>query len=206
MDLRSIKIGVLGGGVSGERKISLVSAQTACKSLERSGCNAKFIDIAVSEWEAVRETIDCANIDIAFIALHGAFGEDGGIQEILEGLSVPYTGSHPQASRLAMDKLLSKTLFLRKNIPTPRFVAWSDKQGIPMISTYPVVVKPYYSGSSLGVSIVEKEEDLKTALERAFFYQDKVLLEDYIAGRELTVGILDDKALAVVEIIPQRDY
>lgn len=206
MDIRDCKIGVLGGGVSSERGVSLQSAKNVWLALKRKGFHALFIDIVSSEYKTVAGLLQSYMLDVAFIALHGAFGEDGGIQRVLDNLRIPYTGSDAQASRLAMDKVLSKKIFQRINVPTPSFIVYSCPNVLPKIARYPVVVKPSASGSSLGVSIVMQESEMESALREAFQYNDKVLIEEYIAGRELTVGIFNEKPLAVVEIVPKAGY
>jgi D-alanine-D-alanine ligase len=206
MDLKKIKIGVLGGGISEEREISILSAKQAYQSLQANRLNPVFIDINRSKKKKVKDLIKSYNIDTAFIALHGKFGEDGKIQAILEDLNLPYTGSRPQACLLTMDKILSKKTFFKKRIPTPDFIVQLNKKVELQNVSYPVVVKPYFSGSSLGISIVKSKAGLKRACQKAFSYQSKIILEDYIEGRELTVGILDKKPLGVVEIVPKKTY
>jgi D-alanine-D-alanine ligase len=201
-----IKVGVLGGGVSSEREISLLSAEQAFKSLTSSGVDAISIDINTSKKLEVKKIILSKKIDAAFIALHGEFGEDGRIQEILQELGIPYTGSGPGASYLAMNKIFSKKIFVRDKIPTADFLVYEKGKELTQNIKYPTVVKPYFSGSSLGVSVVPSQADLPRALAKALALQDKVILEDYIAGRELTVGILKDRPLAVVEIVPKAGY
>lgn len=204
--LAGLKIGVLGGGVSSEREISLISAEAAFCALRRNQLEAVFIDIFTSRENEVRELILSMNIDIAFIALHGEFGEDGTIQKILEDLDIPYTGSGPKASYQAMDKIISKSIFLKEGVPTACFSVCDDINKIPADFGFPLVVKPYFAGSSIGVSIVRRKEELMDALEKAFSCQRKVILERYIEGKELTVGILEEKPLAVVEIVPKKGY
>lgn len=204
MDFKGLKIGVLGGGISGEREISLLSAKGVYESLVACGLDAVFIDIITSDEEEVKNLLLAHKLDAAFIALHGAFGEDGRIQSILESIGLSYTGSGPRASLLTMDKILSKKVFENNNISTPAFFICSDSRNIPKDVTYPVVVKPHFCGSSLGVTIVEDKDSLEEAIKKALSFSPKVILEEYIKGRELTVGILDDKALAVVEIIPKN--
>ncbi|MFH1902057.1 MAG: D-alanine--D-alanine ligase [Candidatus Omnitrophota bacterium] len=204
-DLKGIKVGVLGGGVSNEREISLVSAQNVYDTLKRKSIDAVLIDIVISSEEKVKKILFSYNIDVAFIALHGEFGEDGGIQKILEELGIFYTGSERLASYRAMDKIISKRIFTKAGIPTAPFFVCKDSKLLKNIK-YPIVVKPYFAGSSLGVSIVWQERDLSQAIEGALSLQDMVILEDYIEGRELTVGILEEKPLAVVEIIPKKGY
>lgn len=204
--LDKIKIGVLGGGVSAEKDISFISAKEVYRALQRNNLDVVFIDILTSRKEKVKETVDFYGIDLAFIALHGEFGEDGGIQEILEELDIPYTGSQSASSLRAMDKALTKKIFAGTNILTPDFIIYTDKKSFSENIKYPVVIKPHFSGSSIGVSIVRSKSDLKQAFDTAFSCQSKVICEDYIEGKELTVGILEEEPLAVVEIIPKKGY
>jgi len=204
--LANIRVGVLGGGVSFEREVSLLSAQGAFSALKEKAINTVFIDIATKEENEIKKMLSDYDLGVAFIALHGEFGEDGKIQKILEDLGIPYTGSGPKASFLAMDKVSSKKAFIEKGIPTPDFCVLGKGQDLNIDIKYPVVVKPYFAGSSIGVSIVTQKEDLSQALDKAFAFQDTVILEDYIPGRELTVGILEEKPLAVVDIIPGQGY
>ena len=202
-----MKIGILGGGISAEREISLISAKQVYKALVDKGLNAVFIDIFTKEENQVKKLIRSLNIDFAFIALHGEFGEDGRIQEILEALGIAYTGSGPKASALAMDKINSKKIFKAKGIPTPNFTTCLKKENISVAGVeYPLVVKPRSCGSSIGLSIVRDRSFFEPALELAFFYSDRVILEEYIEGREVTVGILDDQPLTIVEILPRKKH
>jgi len=202
----TLRIAVLGGGVSCEREISLISARQAFDALKQHGLDVVLVDIKSREKESVRHELLSQGADIAFIALHGEFGEDGKIQTILEELDIPYTGSDPRASYLAMDKIASKKIFLREGVPTADFYVCEKGKPCDFPAEYPVVVKPYYAGSSLGVSIVRSREAFARAREDAFSIQSKVLIEDYIEGREFTVGILEDRALGVVEIVPHQGY
>lgn len=201
-----IKIGVLCGGVSAEREISLQSGNEVYASLKRSGVDVVLLDIITSDPEEVKDFIIPYQLDCAFIALHGEFGEDGQIQTILEDLNIIYTGSDPQASFLAMDKIRAKELFIKDSLLTPPFYSFSSKEEIPSTFVFPVVVKPHYAGSSIGISIVDDQESLNAAIEKVFALKQKVLIEKYISGRELTVGILGNKALGVVEIVPHQGY
>lgn len=207
--LKEVKVGVLGGGVSSEREISLLSANEAYKAFRRSSVEAVLIDIKVSDREKVKEMLLSSNIDLAFIALHGEFGEDGKIQEILDELDIPYAGSNATASYLAMDKIASKEMFLKKSIPTAGFVVYESGKVVKDFSfnsKYPAVVKPFFAGSSVGVFIVRDKTELETALKKATAIQSKVIVEDYIDGREFTVGIFEDKPLSVVEIVLKGGY
>jgi len=207
--LKDIKIGVLGGGVSSEREISLLSANEACKALRRNNIETVFIDITVSEKEKVKEMILSSNIDLAFIALHGEFGEDGKIQEILEEFDMPYTGSGSYASYLAMDKIASKEIFIKEGIPTAGFTIYEAGRPIENLALnlkYPAVVKPFFAGSSVGVFIVRNKLELETAIKKAVALQSRIIIEDYIEGREFTVGIFEDRPLSVVEIVLKSGY
>jgi len=204
--LDRVTVGVLKGGISKEREISLLSGKEAALALTRKGIPLVEIDIVTSQEDIVKDLILKSNIDVAFIALHGVFGEDGEIQRILDGLGIPYTGSGPQASRLAMDKIATKETFRVAGIPTANFFVLDAKGSIPKRMRFPKVIKPHYSGSSIGVSIVTNRQKFKEGLRRSFKISNKVIVEDYIEGRELTVGILDDRPLSVVEIIPKKGH
>jgi D-alanine-D-alanine ligase len=146
---------------------------------------------------------------IAFIALHGPGGEDGTIQGMLEVIRIPYTGSGVQACAVAMDKAMTKILLEQSGVPVPRgfLLAQHDRRKpLPKGFKVPLVVKPVSEGSTLGITIVRKSRNLQKALDAAFVYGPAALIEEYIDGREFTVGILNDKALPVVEIIPQGGF
>lgn len=148
----------------------------------------------------------CRAADIAFLALHGAEGENGKLQACLDLYGVPYTGSGYLGSALAMDKELSKILFRSSGIPTPPGVTLRRSDAAPESIGFPCVVKPCSGGSSVGTSIVTEPEKLPTALEEAFSCDDVVLVEKYIRARELTVGVMDGHAMAVIEIIPKTGF
>lgn len=205
-NLKDVYVGVLGGGISNERDISLISAQNAINSLEKIGIKSIFIDIDDARKDRVKKKLSAYNIDLAFIAMHGEFGEDGKLQSILEEIKIPYTGSSPMASYLAMDKIAAKDIFLKNAITTPLFFIVKDIINIPLYIDYPVVVKPFYSGSSLGVSLVKNKDQFYPAIKEALSIQPQVLVEEYIEGRELTVGILGQEALSVVEIFPKDNF
>lgn len=204
--LKNKKIGVLGGGVSGEKEISLISAKGVLEVLWRKKLDAVFIDISNTCHNKIRDQIISYNLDLAFIALHGGFGEDGGIQRVLEDINILYTGSRPLSSLISMDKVLAKSIFLKTNVPTPDFSICTEFKNIPRNMELPVVIKPSCSGSSLGISIVKEQMKLKSAFDLAFSYSHEIIIESYIQGRELTVGILDGKPLAVIEIKPKKGY
>jgi D-alanine-D-alanine ligase len=148
--------------------------------------------------------------DVVFLGLHGGYGEDGSIQALLDMAGVAYTGSGHLASALAMDKDLSKHLFRRAGVPTADWVmarrdASADDQLGRLGAGMPVVVKPSKQGSTVGLSVVKRREDLAAAIAEAFLYDDEVMIEQFVAGRELTVGILGDEALPVGEIIPKHE-
>ena len=217
VNIETICVGILEGGVSQEREISLQSAEQVARSLERQRINAVRIDINTRDEHTIKKHIKDTGIDVAFVALHGEFGEDGTIQAILESMHIPYTGSGPGASGRAMNKIAAKTTFVQEGIPTSPFSQIAKSKDSSHRETitanhvsspihYPVVVKPNCNGSSLGISIVHNRSELAAALDEAFAFDEKLIIEDYIEGRELTVGILDDVPLGVVEIIPKDSY
>lgn len=197
-----MRIGVMMGGPSAERDVSLRSGKAILEALLSKGYNAVPMEV----WLPTRQDLKSAGIDVAFIALHGTFGEDGQIQAILEELRIPYTGSKVKASRLGMDKIASRKLFKAARLHIPEYHVISNgtkpKQGFGM----PVVVKPSAQGSSVGVSIIDRMEELGNAIDEAFKFGEQVLLEQFVAGKELTVGILDDKPLPVIQVVPKRRY
>ncbi|MCP4266285.1 MAG: D-alanine--D-alanine ligase [Candidatus Brocadiaceae bacterium] len=193
---------VLMGGISPEREVSLQSGKAVANALAKT--NSNVIKIIVND-DMVNE-LDNYKIDIAFIALHGYFGEDGGIQEILESKGIFYTGSDISASRLAMNKVESKDIFRKNNIPTPDYFKTSTEQSMSEITIniknlkLPVITKPVSNGSSIGISIINEYAGIIDAIEHTGRYSKDILIEEYIEGRELAVSILDDKALPVIEI------
>ena len=193
---------VLMGGISPEREVSLRSGNAVAKALTEAGFNVSCIDVK----DEKIEELDHMEIDVAFIALHGYFGEDGGVQELLESKGIPYTGSGINASKLAMDKLATKKCFVEAGLTTPDYITVTEFQEFTEIQLeinklgLPVVLKPTRNGSSIGISIIKDIKNLQTGLEKAFEFGYELLIEKYIKGRELTLGILDDKALPIIEI------
>ncbi len=200
---RKPRVGVLYGGISAEREVSLKSGRAAGNALANAGYPVELIDILDTPIGSLTQE----RMDVAFIALHGTFGEDGGIQSVLEVLGVPYTGSGVTASRLAMDKVAAKNCFRRAGVPTPAFVeleaSWTQERKLAALAPLglPAVVKPASQGSSVGVSIVESEDQLSRAIASALEFDERAIAEEFIPGRELTVGILHDRALPVVELL-----
>ena len=192
------KVGVLAGGPSSERQISLNSGRAVFGALKKAGYRVSFVDVSGRLERDLRKS----RIDIAFVALHGRFGEDGTVQKILERMRIPYTGSGPAASRLALDKIASRRAFERAGIPVPRYRIIEKNSGKLADLNFPVVVKPQLEGSSIGLSIVDEQSYLIPALREAYQYGGRVIVEEFIKGREITVGILDDRPLPVVEIVP----
>ncbi len=195
--MTKFKIGVLAGGPSSEREISLKSGKAVYNALREGGLNAIFIDVC----DNIQEELNKIKTDVVFILLHGGAGEDGTVQKMLEDLKIPYTGSGPEASRLAMDKLASRIIFERIGIDVPKYKVLQNGKdsGIDGLNT-PLVIKPQKEGSSVGLSIVSDLKDLDSALDKAFSYGENILVEEFIKGREITVGVLDEEPLPVVEI------
>jgi len=205
------KIGVLMGGTSSERSISLKSGNAIVQALKRQSCDVRSLDLSEDEETAIMEQIKGASIDVAFIALHGSWGEDGTIQSVLDKMGIPYTGSDEGSSKKAFDKITAQNLFKGNEISIPAYVTIDRAHQNEHMSAVqdlglPLVIKPSREGSSMGITIVEVMKDLPSALDRAWEFDQHALAERYIKGRELTVGILGDKALPVVEICPSRPY
>lgn len=201
-------IAVLMGGKSAERDVSLVTGEQVACALEARDYRVLRVDLGDELLDALRDVA----IDCVFIALHGRLGEDGTVQGLLEVLDIPYTGSGVLASALAMDKVASKKIFVYEGIPTPRFAVVQRKTGDPEAIVadlgLPIVVKPACEGSAIGVSIVRKTDELLAALSDAQSCGDEVLVEEYVAGTEITVGVLERQeleALPSVEIIPANE-
>lgn len=230
----SMKITVLTGGTSAERDVALASAVQVVAALRSRGHQVSVVDTArgyvaeseegtlipakvgvappsTARLEALQRGVLVGSLaqipavkeaDVICLALHGGQGEDGTVQAVLEVIGVPYTGSGPLGSALAMDKDLSKKLFAAAGVPVAKWVmAPADAQGLGM----PLIVKPSKQGSTVGLTLVKQAGDLEAAIALAFEHDDEVMLEEFIPGRELTVGVLDGKALAVGEIIPKHE-
>jgi D-alanine-D-alanine ligase len=200
------RIGVLMGGSSAEREVSLSSGQAVLTALQEAGRDAVGVVLGprVDTARIIRE----AGIDSAFLTLHGRLGEDGCVQGLLELMGIPYTGSSVLSSALAMDKLKAKELFRLHNVPTPPYYVIDANSAARFEEIhgsfgFPAVVKPRREGSSIGVSRVNDMAELAEGLERAFQHDDSVLVERFIAAREIAVGILDGRVLGAVEIVPK---
>lgn len=213
MGVVALKVAVLMGGPSGEHEVSLRSGRGVVEALTRRGWAVEPIAIphtgpAEEAWALTRRALQGAVPDVVFIALHGPFGEDGTIQELCEDLRLPYTGSAVLTSRLGLDKVASKQRFEAAGLSVPRWqvVSRSTPSGRVEGLAYPLVVKPTGQGSSLGVSIVRRKEGLAAALEAAGRYGGRILVEEFVAGRELTVGVLGDEPLPIVEVRPRHPF
>lgn len=203
--MKAKKIGVLMGGLSAEREVSLKSGAAVHKALLARGYNAVAIDVGRDLAERLTEE----KIEVAFISLHGRYGEDGAVQGLLELAGVPYTGSGVLASALAMDKVFAKKIFAASGLTITPYVVFR-KGDTPSVSSLPfvlpVVVKPSREGSSVGVSIVKSAEDFSGAIAEAFSHDGEILVEKYIKGREIQVGILDEKGIGAIEIVPKNEF
>ncbi len=236
-----MKIGVLMGGLSSEREVSLRSGRAVAGSLRRMGFDVVGIDLRAEKPEIIGQDADPVpvtpqgladfllknRIDCVFIALHGGMGENGAIQGFLEVLGIPYTGSGIMASSLAMDKLISKRLFLSAGLMVPEYILLSPEEGRESsLSTgsevtagdakgmireilekigLPLVVKPVREGSSVGVSVVDRESDILKALKEGMRY-GACLVERYIEGKEVHVGIVKNRAIGAVEVRPKERF
>jgi D-alanine-D-alanine ligase len=230
-----INIAVFVGGTSPERKVSKSSGKAIHEALNSFGYNCTLIDPAYGtnqpetdgEFFSAKDFGEIKNenliktvnsdlldsIDLVFLALHGKWGEDGMIQSLLELKGIKYTGSGVLSSTIAMDKDFSKTIFQKNGVNTPSWFTINKKfdrdEVIKLIKSkfgYPLIIKPNDQGSTVGLSVVKNDEEIFKAIETAFQYSDLIVIEEYIPGREMTVAILEDKPLPVLEIIPQSGF
>jgi len=192
------KIAVLMGGPGSERAVSMATGQGVAKALRSLGAEVAEIDVKGADFQLPDET------QLAFIALHGTFGEDGQVQQILEECGVPYTGEGVAESELAFNKIRSKEAFRQHDVPTPywQIITAGQHPTIPI----PFVIKAPRQGSTVGVHIIRNEREVEAAIVDASTYDHELLVEKFISGRELTVGILGDQALPIIEIIPKGGF
>lgn len=205
---RSLNVTVLMGGPSDEREVSLLSGKTVADALERAGHHVRRADIGPADTTA----LDREQIDVVFIALHGDFGESGQVQQLCDERGLAYIGSDPQASQLAMDKSATKRTFERAGLTTPAWCvvethhrpgeATELVEAIPL----PVVLKPVSGGSSLDITIARDSATVRRALAGLLARHGRAMVEHYVSGRELTVGIVGDTALPIIEIIPPGEF
>lgn len=203
------RVALLQGGRSLEREVSLRSGARVADALERLGHDVVAIDVGQDLVARLRD----ARPDVAFVAMHGRDGEDGTVQELLELVGIPYTGSGISACIQSFDKVLSKHRFVDAGIPTPDFFAFTETafkalgaaQALPEIEErldFPIVVKPAGQGSALGIKFADSAGAVPAALLAAFSYDDKVLLERFVHGRDLGISLLDGEPLPIVEAVP----
>lgn len=192
------KVAVLMGGPGSERDVSLATGRGVSKALRSLGIDVVDVDVRDENFELPE------GVDLAFNCIHGTFGEDGQIQKILEDRGVAYTGDGVEASRIAFDKVLSKQNFVAHGVATPQSEVIDAGQRPTMPA--PLVVKAARQGSTVGIVIVKDENKLDAALKEAAKYDRKLLIEKFVSGRELTIGILGDQALPIIEIIPKGGF
>jgi len=199
------KVAVLMGGLSAEREISLQSGTAVYKALLDKGIDAHAVDVQKDIFQVLQQ----GHFDRAFIALHGRGGEDGVIQGALEVMGLPYTGSGVIGSALAMDKSRSKRIWQGEGLPTPDFVTLNrDSQWLAVIEQLelPLMVKPAHEGSSFGASKVVYANDIEPAWQNAAMYDETVLAEQWIEGREYTVPILKGEILPMIRLVTPREF
>ena len=195
-----MRIAVLMGGRSSEREISLKTGKAVSDALREMGHEVIELDLT--------EDLPCKLLEIkpdkVFIALHGPYGEDGRVQGLLDILGIPYTGSGVLGSAIAMDKDITKRLLKFEGIPTPDWVCIRKGEEIPEWKVFPAVVKPADQGSSVGLKVVKDPCDLESSVKELFRITEKVLVESFVEGRDMTVGVLKGKPLPVIEIRPKK--
>ena len=200
---------VLMGGLSGERKISFLTGKACSKALKKKGY--KVVDLDAKGYFV--DELKQLKPKIVFNALHGKYGEDGFVQSILESLKIPYTHSGVLSSSLAMDKELSRLIFIKNNLKVPKyFVLQRDHEGNSNKKInnkkikFPIVIKPINEGSSLGVSICKNKKQFKNKYKKLMENYDRILVEEYIPGREIQVAVMGEKALGAIELVPRRQF
>lgn len=200
---KKLKVTVLSGGPSAEREVSLKSGRAVADALRNSGYDVYLADISPDSLEALDRPMDAV-----FIALHGAFGEDGQVQRIMEQRGIRYSGSGPEASALAMDKVAAKCRFIEAGLPTPRFdVVGSDRVEKVLANwSVPVVLKPVSEGSSVDCTIVRDQDAFRRTLIRLTQHYNRCLVEEFVEGYDLTVGILGETALPPIAIHTGREF
>lgn len=190
-------IAVLMGGPGAEREVSMASGQAVLKALQEKGYKAVGVEVSDETPEIPEGT------GLAFNVIHGTFGEDGGLQSYLEGLGIPYTGAGCKSSEVAFDKNLSKDCFVEHEVPTPKSEVVDCSAGAKLpVMPAPFVVKPPREGSSVGIRVVKEAGEAQAAMEHAAQFGDDLLIEEFVEGRELTVGIMDGEVFPIVEIAP----
>lgn len=200
---RRLRITVLSGGPSSEREVSLKSGQAVAAALKSLGHEVCLADISPEDLSALGRPMD-----MVFIALHGAFGEDGQLQQILENRHIRYCGSGPQASAMAMDKAMTKTRWMQVGVPTPLFEVATPENVEQVLAqwTPPAVVKPLCEGSSVDCVIVYEGQNLATPIRKEIEVYGRCMVERFVKGAELTVGVLDNEALPPIQIRPKREF
>jgi D-alanine-D-alanine ligase len=206
-ELKRKRVGVLFGGLSSEREVSLRTGAAVSKALRGLGYDVVEIDVG----KDLPARLAAEKVEVAFIALHGRYGEDGCVQGLLECMFIPYTGSGVMASSLGMDKVFAKQVFIAHGIPTPPYRAFlSGDEARAAVDSLPfglpVVVKPSREGSSVGVYICKTRDEYLAAVEDASKLAGSILVEQYIKGREVQGGVLDNEALGVIEVVAAREF
>lgn len=221
MGKKKIKVAILMGGLSNERAVSLSTGRTVAKYLDPAKFSFKTYDTK-KDLSKLFDDVSRKKIDVCFIALHGQGGEDGSVQGMLELLRISYTGSGIMASAIGINKIVSKKLFEKEKILTPKFIVFQSDEiklegktwnnilkKIKKKIDLPCVIKPAECGSSVGVTIVKNEKEIKKGIKTALKEDQRIIIEKYINGKEITVGILGNKkpkVLPVVEIVPKKKF
>ena len=209
--MKKLTVALLAGGISSEREVSLHSGEQVYEALDKSKYEVKRYD---PKTDLALLVNDASKIDIALIILHGPYGEDGTVQGLLELLNIPYQGSGVLGSALAMNKAVTKQLYEKSDLPVPPYIIYDRSEHVDADACVkqiglPLVVKPVEGGSSVGMSIVNSTAELQNALVKAIAYDNSILVESYIDGTELTVGVIGNKklkAFPVIEIIPDKNH
>ena len=206
MEVRKMRVGVIMGGVSSEKQVSIMTGEEIIEHLDKN--KYEIVPIYLENKDGLVEKVK--DIEIALLALHGKFGEDGTIQGAFETMGIPYTGSSILSSSLCMDKNISKKIIRFEGVQTPDWIHLPNMEDLKLEELekigFPLVVKPNSGGSSIGVKIVYDKETLKPAIEEVFKWDSEVIIEKLITGEEITCSILDGKLLPVISIRHQGEF
>lgn len=195
------KVGVFFGGISAEREVSIKSGKAVIAAAEKLGFDCYPVDVT----REFLSKLDIPSIDVAFIAMHGRYGEDGKIQSLFELKSIPYTGSDVISSAISLNKKYTKIIFKQADVPSAGYEILRYPNVTPVLGL-PFIVKPVNEGSSIGMSIIRDRNHIKTGLEQAYTYDKELLVEKYISGREFTISFLNNEPLPVIEILPKKEF
>lgn len=210
-DVKEVRIGIFRGGISSERSVSLESGKSVGEALKSRGYTVIDCVVENDRFEHIESLVKDNRLELVFIVMHGEFGEDGRVQAMLEKIGVPYVGSGPEASRIGMDKAETHRVLEKAGIPMASYAAYTTAEGVDiggLVARFgiPLVIKPSTGGSSVGVTIAREQGDILGGIRTALSYSPEAIIEEFLDGREFTVGVVGDTVLPVIEIRPRAKF